>query len=153
MNHAAGDIIRYLLIQLNAGSRPSSVTSPDNRTWPIYYQIEPDRPDNCITVQTTQGVSTGRRMTDGKVTRNYGFQVRIRGTDEIVGYNKAKTILEIMEEQVRMNEVLIPDTSTTYLVQGIVNIGDIIPIGTEQQSGRSLFTINALAVIKQYPLI
>lgn len=150
MDHAAGDIVRYLLINLGAGSLPESVTNPANRVWPIYYPTEQDSPDNCITIQTTQGISTGRRMNDGKVTRNYGFQVRVRGTDDIVGLAKASSILEIMEETVKMNEVAID--SATYLVQAIVNIGDIIPIGTEAQSGRTLFTINALAVIKQYPL-
>lgn len=147
MNHAVGDIIRYMLIGLGAGTEPEATTAPDSRTWPIYYPTEPERPDNCITVQTTQGVSTGRRMVDGKVTRQLGFQIRIRGRDDLVGYAKAKAILQLLEESVRLTEVAISGTS--YTVQCVVGIGDIIPLGTEPNGSRSLFTINALAVVKQ----
>ena len=71
--HAPANIIRQLLISKSQGTNPLL-----QEPWPISYSMEPDTPDNSITVYDTTDRDHGRTMVDGRRQVHHGFQVRVR---------------------------------------------------------------------------
>ena len=140
--HSPAHIVQRLIVSLGLGTLPSAAGS-----WPVYATAEPQDPDNVITVYDTAGQSDGRSMIDGELFEHNGIQVRVRATTHEVGWPKADAIqtglaLSVYDETVTID-------GTAYLIHSINRIGQVIPIGKETPlSKRSVFTINALALIR-----
>jgi len=144
LTHSPADVIRKLLVDLSLGALASEASATN---WPVYFSAEPVTPDNAITVYDTPGVNSGRSMVDGKKMGLYGFQVRVRATDARVGWIKAHAIQATLAEVVYDETVVIG--ASRYLVHAVSKIGDVLSLGKDLNSARSLFTLNAVTTIKQ----
>lgn len=147
--HSPAEVIQQLLIDLGLGTSPE--VSP-LQAWPVYSTNEPadgqQVSDNVITVYDTTGKGSGRSMHDGQVLGNFGFQIRVRARDHTTGWQKADAIQTTLAESVYQETVGIG--SSRYFVHAVVNVGDVLALGTEAPgSRRSVFTINALCPIRQ----
>lgn len=140
--HSPAAIIRKLLIDLGLGAEPTPTAA-----WPVYDANEPTSPDNCITVYDTQGIGAGRSMIDGELLGFNGFQVRVRGVDHPTGWTKADAIQTTLAKQVLRKVVHVG--ASNYLVHAASRIGDVLALGKDPDSKRRIFTLNAIAAIKQ----
>lgn len=142
MNHSPAEIVQQMLVDLAQGTLPSA-----NGSWPVFCPNEGNKPDNAITVRDTAGRSDGRLMVTGRVPVHHGFQVRIRASSHNVGWAKADAIRVALSESVEQTTVTISGSS--YVVQGCVAIGPIIPLGMDKtRTTLELFTLNALLVVR-----
>lgn len=143
MSHTASDIVRWLLIDQGLGTDPE-----DSAAWPVYDAREPDQPDNCLTVYTTEGLDHGRLMPTGESAGLLGIQVRIRSRDERTGAAKAGAIKKAFEEDVYDETVTVDATS--YVVCCMARIGDVLTLGDESPtSRRKVHTVNAMVSIRE----
>ncbi len=142
--HKPSDVIQQLLIDLGIATDPA-----DDGDWPVYESVEPDQPDNCITVYTTTGIKQGR-VSFGTSILKYGIQIRIRAQDDAEGDYKARDIYQAFDEDVLRTSVIISDDEEhEYLVQEVANQGDVIPLGYElPASRRKVFVINCLVSMR-----
>jgi hypothetical protein len=140
VTHSPGDIVGRLLIQRSLGAEIGG-------TWPVYVGSEPTDPDNCITLYDTQGSDHGRDMPTGKTRGHAGFQIRIRATTHAIGWTKAEAIQASLEA---VYQETVHVDAEEYLVHAVVRIGDVLSLGKDApNSGRNVFTLNALLVYKQ----
>lgn len=136
-------IVRQLLVDLGVAVTPDgSATS-----WPVYDGSEPDTPDNCITVYGTDPEIQGHNLTDGEVTEQYGFQVRVRSVTNETGGSKAREIAQALDKSVNLTVVTISPSS--YVVVAVTRGSGPIPLGKEPSTKRYLHTINCKASIRQ----
>lgn len=140
--HSPAQIISQLLVELGLAAAPTATA-----TWPVYVSNEPTAPDNVVTVYDTQGKDGGRAMFTGELLGFSGFQIRIRAKDHPTGWVKADTIQTTLAQEVSLDTVHVEDTD--YLVHAVSNIGDVLSLGKDPNSNRRLFTINAIAAIRQ----
>ena len=143
-------IIRKLIVDLGLATMPTQ--TPDADLWPAYYGKEPPKPDNCITVRTTDGGDYARVMVDGQILGPFGFQVRIRAKDEQTGWKKANDIQKGFAFNVLRRTVYIgpTDNRRVYLIHAVSKIGDVLPIGADTPtSQRFIHTLNAVVNIRQ----
>lgn len=144
LDHQPAFIVRKLLIALGLGTEPAL----NNTNWPIQDTVEPDAPDNTITVYDTSGRKQTRTMNEGRVFELHGIQLRIRGINSGVGYAKARTLAVALDESVYQNMVTIG--SSQYTIQNISRVGDVLNLGLEvPKSKRHIFTINAMACLRK----
>ena len=143
--HSPADVIRGCLIDLGLGSDP---TLDPQAAWPIYVSSEPTTPDNCLTVYDTQGVEDGSSQLDGELWTHHGFQVRVRSTDHVTGWARANAIRQALAQQVLDNAVAVG--TSHYVIHAAAGIGSVLVLGKDTPtSKRSLFTLNATAVLRQ----
>lgn len=147
--NSPAEIVQWLLIKLGLATDPANTST---QPWPAYSTGEPSSPDNCITVYDTTGQDFGRSQLDGEVLYHHGFQVRVRASEHPAGWIKANAIRIKLSGGVRQVVVSIPPdgTKSSYLVYNINRIGPVLTLGKETpQSRRSLFTLNAMLVVRQ----
>lgn len=138
--HSPAQVVQQMMIDLGDGTDGSL-----NNAWPVFATVEPDDPDNCITVYDTQGTDDGRTMVDGKASVHHGIQVRVRAYDHPTGYVKAKTVRNDFETVLNRQVSL---DSQLYLVECITKIGDVLPLGQDApNSKRRAFTLNVTTPI------
>lgn len=144
LTHSPADIIRKLLIDEGQGTTPS-----DGSAWPVYFSQEPDKPDSVITVYDTVGIKNGRHQIDGEVQEHHGFLVRIRAATARAGFTKARAIAVALDESVRRDSVTVE--SSNYKVYSVTRISGPLSLGKDvPTSNNDLFTINAVAAIRQF---
>jgi hypothetical protein len=86
----------------------------------------------------------------GEQPQTYGFQIRVRSVGPEDGKVKIGAIRESLLKGVYHRNVVV-DT-TTYFVESIVRVRDIIRLGPDQpNSDRNLFTVNAELQADQLP--
>jgi len=143
LTHSPAQIISQLLIDLALGTAPA-----DNGTYPVYTAIEPDSPDNVITVTDQVGRISGRQQVTGQVSEHHGAQIRVRNQEHKAGFTKARAVLIELDETVVLNTVSID--SSTYTVYAISRTTDVLAIGKETPtSKRDIFTINVVVALRQ----
>ena len=140
--HSPADVVRRALIAEGLGTDPSAAGS-----WPIHADREPNSPDSCITVYNTQGKIDAQELVGGMTLEHHGIQIRVRAARGETGYTKARAIAVSIDTNVSNASVTI--SNSTYLVTVITRTGDVLPIGREPTSDRSLFTINAVVDLRQ----
>lgn len=118
--------------------------------WPIYKGVEPSQPDQVIVITTTQGLDFGRTMIDGEVASHFGFQLRFRARDDVVGYQKAMAVRSWMQRQVYADNITLD--STIYLIPCFSGIGQVLELGRDRPpTGRYICTLNAVVPIRVTP--
>lgn len=142
LEHSPADILCQLLIDLGLGTEKS-----DGTDWPIVPNYEPDTPDNCITIYDTEGRIQGRLQYGGRNMDKHGIQLRFRSYSPKVGYAKANDVIVALDETIYQNLVTID--SNTYCVNTIDRIGNVISLGKEEDTKRSIYTVNALMIVKK----
>lgn len=143
--HSPADIVRQALIDMGLGTLPS-----EEGAWPVFVSVEPDRPDNCMTVTDTLGKDNGRIMVDGVRPEHHGFQIRFRATSHPVGYLKARAVAVALDSLYqRAVTVTTSGTDRTYLIHCVNRAGDVLYLGQDvsDRNKRDLFTINGTSPI------
>lgn len=143
MTHSPAHIIRQMLVDLGIGSDPDLATLGD---WPCYDGAEPENPDDVITIYDTTGLQDGRAMFDGELLQHHGVQARIRGQDAPTAWAKADAVQTAFAQTVYDERVTIGANS--YFVLCLGKISQVLAVGREPNSRRSVFTINAVAAIR-----
>jgi hypothetical protein len=145
--HSPADILAQLLVdikQCDAAADPDPL-SPTG--WPVRVNGEPTVPDNHITCYDTTPQEDGREMIRGEMFHHFGFQIRVRSTDQLTGWAKADAIHTALTEQVYQEVVTLPlagGGSAQYNVQN-ASAKSPLHLGKDAPgSKRSLHTINGL---------
>lgn len=142
--HSPADIIRHLLKNNDHGTMPT-----ENEEWPLNISMEPDKPDNCITLYDTQGRDFGFTAPDRERQVMEGIQIKVRAIDHPTGWVKA-IALAIAIDQV--SETVLTIDATQYIVHRIRRTSDVLVLGQEKpNSVRQLFTINAVVSLRIKP--
>lgn len=137
--HSPADILATLLVRLGLGGAVGEA-------WPVYVSSEPASPDNVLTVYDTAGRSFDSSMVTGRRWALHGFQVRVRSATPAPGYVKACAVAVALDEQINAAGVTLE--GVTYCVADVDRTTDVIPLGKEPESKRSLFTVNGLALLR-----
>lgn len=144
MKHSAAEILANVLIALGLGARPPAAAN----SWPIFFSVEPDLPDNLITVYNTTGRKHGRIQYSGETVTHKGVQLRIRATTPRIGQEKARNLFNVLDSTIYQDVVTIEDTR--YLLHSSTQVGDVVDAGMEMGvSKRHVFTINSLLCLRQ----
>ncbi len=141
LDHEPIEVIRRLLVDEALGTMPS-----DASDWPIGVSSELATPDNTITIYGPAGTTQGRLNPTKEVVDQPGLQFRIRGTDFTTTSQKARAIVAAIDDVVKQ-EVAI--ASSTYIVWSIPRSTDVIPIGNDPDTNRSILTVNARVILSQ----
>lgn len=145
MDHSPANVLQRLLVGLSLGVLPSAGSG--SLTWPIYCSLEPDEPDNCITVEDQQGRLQGRVQISGEFQGQEGWSIRVRSALYPIGYEKANDIVVSIDQVLRQTVTIGADI---YLVQSLTRTTDVIPLRRNvPESSRSLFTINGLISVRK----
>lgn len=147
LEHSPADILRYIIIAHGLGFLSSGIDNPVD--WTVYADIEPDAPDNCITVYNTIGRRHKRLQATGRIHEHHGIQIRIRSRTPALGYNKARDIAVTLDEDVYKEQVTIG--TSVYCLHSFSRAGDIIPFprDTITPTKRIIHTFNGLVDIRQ----
>jgi hypothetical protein len=141
LTHSPADIIAQLLVDIGYGIDPTA-----NGAWPIFTDVEPDLPDNCITCGDTSGQLQGRFMFDGKVQGMDGVQVRVRGATQPIAFVKANAIAEALSA---VYQKIVHLGGSNYEVHSISRTSFVESRGKDAPSSkRSLFFINCLVHVE-----
>ena len=136
-------IARQILIDGEIVTLPS-----ESEDWPCYDKRLPDDasvPNNALAIVGTSGVKQGRKMR-GLTLMKRGVQVFLRSSKYDDGWDK---MVEIQAEFDTVDKTTVTVDSVDYLVQVMVQVTDIISIGTEpDNSRRELFSLNYLMEVK-----
>lgn len=144
MRHSPAEILANVLIALGLGTRPPAAAN----TWPTFFSVEPDLPDNVVTVYNTTGRKHGRIQFSGETATHKGVQLRIRATTPRIGYEKARALFNALDSSIYQESVTLEGTS--YLLHSATQVGDIIDAGIETgASKRCIYTINSLLCLRQ----
>jgi len=139
--YSPADIVRNLIVDLGHGTLPAASGS-----WPIFVDVEPDTPDDVITVFDTAGILQGRTQIGGEIQERYGFQVRIRGALGTATYVKANAILIGLDECYQDTVTI---SSDTYLVHSTSRTSGLLSLGRDGgNSRRIVYTFNATTQIR-----
>lgn len=143
LTHSPADILRRALVSLGVGVLPE-----DGGDWPISATVEPNKPDNSITLYNTTSIKQGRSQLNGEIQEQYGIQVRVRSAGTVAGYTKANEVVIALDQSIRLTTVTI--NSSVYLIYGVSRLGGVIDLGKETPtSKRNLSTINATVTLRQ----
>src|SRR5262245_53276067 len=140
LNHSPADALRKALVALGLAAEPPATT------WPAYATVEPDLPDNAITVFDTAGRDRGRDMVANNRVIHHGIQVRVRSATHVVGYAKANAIAVALDS---LYQRAVTIDLSTYLIHDVSRTGDVLALGKNLADRRSVFTINALLTVKK----
>lgn len=149
LQHEPADILAQVLINNGQVSDPSAGLADNTfNSWPVFAGMEPQVPDDCITLYTTVGRDSGRDHVTGLYLRHRGLQLRLRSSDPKIGFVKIESLRNWLEVSlVRTTATL---DSIQYLVHAAANVSDVNALGKESPlSKRCLFTLNFLAAVER----
>ena len=132
-------IIRELLIDQDLAE--------ESGDWRAFISFLPDQPNNAICVYDTAGTPDGRMMGTGERIQHLGIQIRVRGENYSVTWDKVEAIVEALDAA--GGSVVAFDSAEAYLVHNVSRTGTVMPLGVEEQGSRRLhnFTINAITTL------
>lgn len=163
LSHSPSRIIEeYFILEafgIDPNDWPGSGDIP-NGQWPIYAGRMPDRPDDAINVNDTVGRDFGYTQMDSERQEMYGIQVMIRALDQDVGWRKSQNLAMALDRITRYPVVLSSaetgsgtgpgSMGVNYLIHSVFRTTQVIDLGRDTPQGkRQLFTINAIATIRQ----
>lgn len=142
MNHAPSQIIAKRIIDVRLGMLPPFV---EGMTFPTYYGVLPERPDDAIVVIDTTSIPDGRLMRGGRQIEHPGIQVRVRAGKYATAYARLMAIARMFDAMKRTHIVV---DSTAYRVDNVSRRGRPIPLGPDE-TNRQHFTLNAVLTIAE----
>jgi hypothetical protein len=141
LTKSPGFVVARLLVDLGLGSLYNA-----NLTWPVYVGVEPNVPDEVVTVFDTAGRMLGSLMT-GQQQEMHGVQVRVRARTQEAGYTKCRQIA-VGLDAVTLRTITIG--GTTYLINNFNRTTDVIFLGQQKpESTRYIHVVNLLAHVRQ----
>lgn len=144
--HSPAKIGSSLLFELGDAALSSNVPHGAQGVWPVFTEVEPDSPDNVITITSPMGRRFGRNMRTGQMRVLHAMMVRVRSSLADAGASKAWQIYNDLES-VQGLSVTLPD-GTEYVV-GAVSPTPPRFLGTEAKfqqikpSARAIYVVNA----------
>jgi hypothetical protein len=143
LTHPHVEVIAKLLVDLGEGTQRDTNSSG---AWPIFIGTIPDSPDSCIVINRTTSRIGGWFQT-GDADEHFGFQILVRALGSSAAEAKVDSIIGKFDRTVNCTTVTI--SSSSYCVYAITREGDAIPLGTEEESERYLFSLNAVVALRQ----
>lgn len=151
LQHTVDLIIAQLMIQNGVASALNGSGVPLG-PWPVYVNVEPPQPDQCLVITETTGTDGGRTMIDGEMMSHFGFQVMVRGQDDQDTPQKASSLRWWMQTGVSTQTVTLLNSDSvpvTYLIPCISGIGQVLKMGRDRPpTGRYKCSINAQCAIQ-----
>lgn len=145
LTDSPASIVVELLVN---GGQATEITNDPLLAWPAVVSVEPDSPDDVITVDDTTGQSDGRDMAGGVLNQHYGLQLRFRSVGAVSGWTKAQDVRAWLSEHVSM--VAVSVGSNNYIVHCLAKFGQVLKLGTDAPSSkRWLHTLNCFVSIRQ----
>lgn len=136
--HSAAEIVRAALVGLGLATESGS--------WPARAGLEPDSPDEVITVYDVAGTYRGRTMPDNEPQGHYGVTIRVRALTHTSGHRKCRDLCAALDALYQRSVVI---ESVTYVIHSFNRTGEPVHLGKEvPESRRNLFTINGLLTIR-----
>lgn len=145
MTHSVADIA------LSALFSAGQVTAYPN-AWTGSAHGEPDDPDEAVTLYDQAGRRSDRDTHTNNYAEFYGLQVRVRSRTSHSGAYKAKLLRQFLLAWNGGNVTIAAKggvPAATYKLNGFADVGDVLPIGREPQTGRFITTINMLVTAYQ----
>lgn len=144
------DVIGRLIIDLALGSSPLEDAAEQARAdWPVKVSLTPDRPDNVIVVTDTAGRDLGRPHPVGRRVHLYGVQIKVRSATHARGWGKAQSLYAGLSLSADVYDREVVVDGVRYVVHSVQFTGPPLVLGAEQGSSRRVFTLNALAGVRQ----
>lgn len=130
-------------------STASLFTAPSQgSTWPLYISSLPDGQDvsnNIAAIYDTSAYLQGKHM-GGSLDQRYGIQFMFRATNHKTGYQKAKQILNAVQNIHEVDEVI---GGNTFRIDSISATTGVLSLGVEEGTKqRYLFSLNLLVTIR-----
>lgn len=142
LTHSPADVLRSLLVALGLAAYPPATP------WPAFLGLQPDQPDDALTLTDTPGRKLGRRHHDGRVLEYPGVQVLVRSSDHATGWAKAAAVESALDESVYDTAVAVGASS--YLVHSVTRTSKAVFNGKETlRTARTVFTLNVLLDLRQ----
>ena len=117
--------------------------------WSLYQAFLPDSDaakDDIAAIFDTTPRTQGKHM-GGALDQRYGVEFLIRATDYETGFQKAKTLLDSLQNKSQVSETI---GGTTFVIENISSVTGVTALGTEKSSKqRFIFSVNLLATIKE----
>jgi len=136
-------IAQYMISTASLFTTPSASGS-----WPLYLSSLPDGiniDDDVAAIYDTSAYLQGKHM-GGSLDQRYGIQFMFRSVNHKTGYEKAKTIIDAVQNIHNVDEVL---GGNTFRIENISASSGVLSLGVEEGTKqRYLFSLNLLATIK-----
>ncbi len=140
----------YLLAQLliQQGFGVAHDVDEDWQVWTANLPDGPDDKDEAISVKDTTGAQDGRLMKTMERIEHPGIQIRVRSTDYLIGYSKARDIAKYLDT-IQHEEIVSTVDNKSYRIPSVTR-GQVISMGKELEGrSRELFSINAVLTVKE----
>jgi hypothetical protein len=112
-------------------------------TWPYFVNVQPDSPEENITLYDTEGKLQGKSVDGGLTVEKYGCQLRIRGRVHNTTRKQLNKINVWMDE---VFNLVVTIDEQRYTVQTIMKSSGIIPLGMTKDKLYE-FTLNVTVTI------
>jgi hypothetical protein len=144
-DYSPADVLAKLLIDVGLATGRTT-SGGDAGAWPVTAGSELDSPDSVITIYDTEGVGGVRDFITGKPDGPEGFQVRVRSSTRRLAWSKAKAIYDYLAETLYRRGVNLEE-DRYYLVHSCDLFGNIVDLGKDASSRRSIVVFNAVVNI------
>lgn len=157
MYHSPEEVVQQLLIDLGLCSDPEAVSVVGDDTsyldWPVFRNLEPDRPDKLVKVSGTLGSTFDDTMVDSESQTHDGLQIMVRADDPGDAFRKINEIA-IALDRVKCRTVSLPlpdgvgtgtgtGAEATYFLRAVKRMSGPMYIGTDSPQGkRPMYTVN-----------
>jgi hypothetical protein len=119
---------------------------PELTDWRSGVSAMPVNGTNFVSIYDTAPVLDGRLQRSGKQVTHPGIQLRIRGSNYGVGWQKGKEIEEALEQA---RQVIVNTDEGVARIHAFTMTSPLFPIGQEEKDRRSLFTINGIVTLTE----
>jgi hypothetical protein len=159
LDHTPAEVIRTALVQLELGSYGIAY-----RDWPVFSEMEPDKPDNLITVYDIDGIKNAREMPTGEVQEHYGVRIRVRAARDLVNgieisgarvcRNKVNDVMRALDQSIWNYPIAVLNDigsgTTDYTLHSANRNGTVVRLGRmRNNSERYIYTVDYLVALTQ----
>ncbi len=146
LSHSPAQVMAQLLVDLGLGTTPNA--GGDQTVWPVFYDNEPNTPNNVVTVSDTTGVTFAGDSFGGR-NEHHGFQVKVRSGTIRGGYPKANAILVGLNQLRLEGPRIVAVEGVDYSVWQVRPTGGVMRLGPETNSTRRGYTVNGKVYVVQ----
>lgn len=135
-------LLKAALLQLGLVTDLSPPSAPG--VWPCYVGSMPDDPHSIVSLFDMGGTTDGRIQNTGQVVTHPGIHIQIRAQDYLLGYNKAVSIRDALDQIFRLQVVV---ATVTYQIDSVTRTSDVLCMGQEREKRREMFALSATATV------
>lgn len=130
-------------------------TDANSSLWIGKINLEPDTPDEVVTIFDLNGDLKGRAMTSGEYAYYPKIQVRIRSVDYPTGYQQGKALEDFFIKRAMGKNVVFGEEYNNIRLFSTNLETPLIPIGTQQDKNKRqvfVFTCCLVVAVNPYPV-